>query len=119
MMFRKKYTLIWPYGKPIHTWEIECADGGLHVHITEGEPDWYGGIEVHYRTAPDYMKHSAPSHHDCPVLGGICWHDGSSLQAREHWIPMWQGCGGDHDFMFRMIDAELRERFCLGTEDDD
>ena len=52
--------------------------------------DYYGGIETHYKTPPDYMRDKKPSHVHCPFIDdlGACWHDGSSFQAEKYidWI---------------------------------
>ena len=46
-----------------------------------GSP-WIGGIECHAATGE-----GEPSHDPCWVLGGRCWHDGSSLQFSEEIAP--------------------------------
>ena len=43
----------------------------------KGEPCWPGGFEVHGRSGDG---DGSPG---CSVLGGQCWHDGSSLSASE------------------------------------
>jgi len=48
---------------------------------------YMGGIETHYRQPPDYMRDDPPTFEDCDVLRGLCWHDGSSLAASEHYLP--------------------------------
>jgi hypothetical protein len=111
-----KYEYTIQFGQSKHAWYVEGARMGVHVHITESalskvEEDYryYGGIEYHYRTPPSYMKDDAPSHHDCRLLGGICWHDGSSLAATEIWIPRWESNPHDHNGMFNMIIAKMEE----------
>jgi len=43
-----------------------------------GEPCWVGAFEVHNRAGD-----GEPSRSSCSVLGGNCWHDGTTLYARE------------------------------------
>jgi hypothetical protein len=91
---------------------------GLHLHISEMVdgykpeygPETSGGIGIHYRTPPDYMKDDAPSCNPCWLIGGPCWHDGSSMQATEFWIPFWLANRNDHERMFRALEKELNDR---------
>jgi len=41
--------------------------------------EYLGGVEVHYKSAPEYMDKDKPSQDYCDYLGGPCWHDGSSM----------------------------------------
>jgi len=51
-------------------------------------------VETHQRTPMSYSSFKvAPDHPDCVVLGGPCWHDGTSLWAHEHWIPLYEALG--------------------------
>ena len=54
-----------------------------------------GGVEYHHRAAPDYMAGEDATHEHCWILGGPCWHDGTSLWASEHWIPLLEAAGED------------------------
>lgn len=102
-----------------HTWTCVGANGGLHLYIrephsayvSEGLQDPSGGIEVHYRYPPEYMADDAPSHDECWVLKCPCWHDGSSLQASERWIPMWELDRNDHEGIFNALRGEMATRF--------
>jgi hypothetical protein len=60
--------------------------GGLSLNIRESTAgERSAGLETHSR----YSLGSAPDHDRCHVLGGApCWHDGTSLYAQEHWLPM-------------------------------
>lgn len=104
------------YGGVEHTYEVTGRDGALHFHVSslpvrhEGLPEWSGGLEIHRRTCPDY-ENRPPSHHNCPLLGGICWHDGSSLYAAEVLIPRWEGVFPDHDEIFSWLAHEFDARF--------
>ena len=99
---------------PEHMWKVVSARMGIHLHITDlGEKNtamrYSGGIECHWRSPPDHMKDEVP-HKNCWVLGGVCWHDGSSMQATEHWIPLWLLAPNDHDEMFRLLQNALEEQ---------
>ena len=86
------------HGYDMHTWTTITAGGALHLHITDYGANWQdkeyfserfsGGVEVHYRTPPEYMKDDAPSQDKCWLLKCPCWHDGSSNWAMEIWVAM-------------------------------
>lgn len=74
--------------EPMHTWWIKGPHGGVHIWARlsklDGWPtEWIGGVECHWAECPDngtgWHKPDAPSHSDCWLLGGQCWHDGTSL----------------------------------------
>jgi len=54
-----------------------------------------GGVEYHHRAAPEYLFGKDAAHEHCWILGGPCWHDGTSLWASEHWIPLLERDGED------------------------
>lgn len=118
MNCQKKYEYTRRFGKAYHNWIVVGARIGVNLHITDlGEKDakefncdrYSGGIEVHYRSPSDYMKDDAPSHNHCWVLECPCWHDGSSMQATEFWVPFWLSNPHDHDRMFVALENRLRE----------
>lgn len=112
-----KYEYTNEFGTVRHIWSVYGARMGVHLHISDlGEERaakyadgrrYSGGIELHYRTPPDYMRDQAPASKACWLIGGPCWHDGSSLQADERWIPLWQSAPHDHERMFLMLQCEL------------
>lgn len=122
--YRCKYEYECRFGQPFHQWSLVAADGGLHLHITDlgikHEEKYHerysGGIEVHWRSPPDYMKDKPPSHDECWLLKCPCWHDGSSLQVSEFWIPKWLALKGDQDAMFELLESDMSNRF--GEVDD-
>ena len=67
-----------------------------------------GGVEFHYRAAPEYMESDEPSHDQCWILGGRCWHDGTSLWASEYWIPLLQS--GGEAAIWHALEYEYRKR---------
>lgn len=81
-----------------HIWSVVGQAGGVNIwaHPSAGRSwadEFYGGVEVHSRK-PMYGD-SAPSHDECWLIGGPCWHDGSSLYFSEHIEPMLRGRNGD------------------------
>lgn len=91
------------FGDKSHTYELVGRDGAIHFHVTEAKNgEFYGGIEEHHRTCPTYSDRP-PSHTNCRLLGGPCWHDGSSLYASEVLIPMWKLEFPNHDAVFAAL----------------
>lgn len=112
MRFRKKHQMTDRFGSGYrYSWSVECAHGAIEFWYSEfkalnKEIQKSGGIEVHYRQPPDYMKDDCPSHHDCPLIGDCCWHDGSSLQADD-----WYDMAGDHEAIFARLEQRAKEVF--------
>jgi len=121
MRFNSEYRYTKPYGKPVHTWSVVTAKGGMHLTINDsGEdarPRYHGGVETHWRQPPPYMEDAPPSHTNCWLIGGPCWHDGSSLWAKEHWIPIWHLDENDREGMLRRLEVAAEEMFTKETED--
>lgn len=80
-------------------WIVVGKEGAVdfhcsHTDFADCQSPWpqslgrTGGLEVHYSVPPDYMRDKAPHHEHCWILGGKCWHDGSSLYASEVLIPL-------------------------------
>ena len=68
------------------------------------------GVETHFSKCPEYMNGRPPSHTDCPyTLTGICWHDGTSLWASEHWVPGFEF--GGTDWIWSELEYQHRKRF--------
>lgn len=110
----EKYIYSKPFGSPRHHWELLGPKGALHFHasLTEGySPSC--GLEIHYFEPPDYMKDQAPGSVNCPIVGGRCWHDGTSLYASEHLWPIIRLYldKGQHDLVFELLRNEYKERF--------
>lgn len=75
-----------------HDWSLIGDSGAINVWAQPAgdaaifnEP-WYGGVEVHHATRPDYLSEAA-SHDLCWLLLKPCWHDGSSLFFSERIGP--------------------------------
>lgn len=104
-----KYTWIKQFNSVRHNWEFVGPRGGVnfHVSITDG----YGetaGLEFHH-----FSGDGAPDHVNCPLTGGHCWHDGTSLYASETLWPMIKPIlqSGDHETIFRFLEQEADRRF--------
>lgn len=109
-----KYTQ--QFGTPRHCWTCIGSKGALHLHISgphkyDGRENWGCGLETHYRQPPEYMVDDAPSHEKCWLIGVPCWHDGTSLYAEEHYLPLWLSNPHGHDAMFEHLQGEYRSRF--------
>lgn len=121
MQVRCEYKYSKPYGDANHMWTLTGRHGGLHLHIadlgerTDGIERFSGGLEVHYRAPPSYMENHAPNE-KCWLIGGACWHDGTSLYVSEFCIPFWLSAPTDHDRMFRFLEKEYAERFAKEDE---
>lgn len=80
---------------PHHTWWIKGERGGVHIwarqsKLNDWPTEWIGGVEVHHASPPDdsgWYKPDKPSHTDCWLLDGPCWHDGTSLYFSERITP--------------------------------
>lgn len=98
--------MVWTYqvvlrgGNVTHLWSLADKTGGIHISAnisswSDGSRQWLGGCETHYAKCPDYMSPNKPSCEHCWVLGGPCWHDGSSLYFSENVAPFlpnpWEG----------------------------
>lgn len=83
-------------------WIVVGKSGALDFHCTRGDSEVArrfgrsGGVEFHYRQPTSYMAADYGSTHEhCWILQGPCWHDGTSLWASEHWIPLLEREGED------------------------
>lgn len=102
---------------PRHMWEIVGPEGGVHFHasLTKGYPPSCG-LEFHHNQAAWLRMgrdNEAFHHRNCPLLGGPCWHDGTSLYASETLWPIIKSAleRGDHDSVFRCLEREYNDRF--------
>jgi hypothetical protein len=119
----QKYTWEKPFGSVRHMWQLVGPKGGIHFTANiwdRAGSDPACGLEVHYYEAPDYRRDEAPSQVNCWLIGGRCWHDGTSLYASETlWpmiVPMLRS--GDHDSIFRLLEHEADQRFrCEAVEE--
>lgn len=107
-----KYTWTNWFGTVRHNWEFSGARGGLnfHVSITPNYPPSCG-LEFHHVTPIN--EDTAPDHLHCPLTGGRCWHDGTSLYASEHLWPTIEALlkTGNHQTIFAVLEQEADHRF--------
>lgn len=108
--FQCEYVVKFSAGKWRHDYRVVCVLGGINFHYTDGY-DNSAGLEVHYRTPPDYMKENAPSNSPCSLIGAPCWHDGTSLYASEFLLPIIKGAKLDE--AFNVLTNECAKRFNL------
>lgn len=73
---------------------VKDARGAVHFHFRIDEtPSGFderfscAGVETHYAAPPEYMRDQPPSQEHCQYLDAPCWHDGTSLWARDRWLP--------------------------------
>ena len=116
---RKKF--VFPSGRA--EWCVSSELGSVSFWVSEHcellkerfTDEFYGGVEYHYteKTKPPYMD-EAYRHEDCVCNGGVCFHEGTSLWASEHWIPIILPLGDD------AIWSELEQNYekCLGKDSD-
>jgi len=118
--FRSKYIYNNNYGRPQHIWTVIHGQGAIHLHINDMGQEYAdkyridrysGGLEIHYRKPPLYMKNDAPSQDECWILKCPCWHNGSSLEASEIWIPQWLNDQHDHDRMLASLEQYATDQF--------
>ena len=106
-----KYVWSRPYdGCTNHWWELVTAWGGVHFHASVQDENKYDpsvGLEFHH-VRPLYREGDAPDHVDCPLTGGRCWHDGTSLYAREALWPIIEPMlrNGQHSAIFGVLENE-------------
>ena len=58
------------------------------------------------------MSNNPPSHDECHILKSPCWHDGTSLYAEEHYVPLLKF--GDHIAIFSSMVSDAKEQFSEG-----
>lgn len=107
-----KYTWTKPWGAARHNWSFVCAKGAVNFHAStysDNEPSC--GLEFHFVSPPHGDE--APAHLDCELTGGRCWHDGTSLYAKETLWPMIEPLllSGDHEMIFRFLEQDANRQF--------
>jgi len=92
-----------------HWWAVVGDLGGVHFWYSESKHDGqkYGGVEWHWRERTEDYHTETPSHDDCWVIGGPCWHDGTSLYADEVYIPMVGHV--DDDVIYRFLATDYQK----------
>lgn len=111
MKFRhQKYTWSRPFLTIQHRWEMVGPNGAIHftASVYEKEDNATCGLEFHHHSGE-----GAPHHLNCPLTGGRCWHDGTSLHATENLWPLIKGylSDGSHDIVFSLLEREYESHF--------
>lgn len=105
--YKYKYTLERYFNMGwYHSWVIESASGAVQLWFRVYDKidlEMAGGVENHYRECPYYMEGRAPSYHNCSIVGGICWHDGSSMAADNFREVMHNEYAPNHSLAFSML----------------
>ena len=119
--FRNEYRYAPRFDNPEHIWTCTGSLGAMHFHATDLGEEYEGkhgirfsaGLEIHSR-AP--LSDTAPNE-KCWLIGGPCWHDGTSLYAQERVVPYWRQEPDNHERMFRFLEREYENRFVSDRED--
>ena len=114
MKYQHEYKYSVLFSTEYHTWTCVSGRGGVHLSISvplEGQP--LANLEFHFRAPRN--SDDAPSHNQCWLLHAPCWHDGTSLYARERFLPRWERQPHDHDEMFILLEAEYER--CIAPPD--
>jgi len=119
--FTCKYTVKFWCNSWRHNYEVICNKGAINFHWVDyldrkDIPD-NAGLEIHYRIPPEYMEDRAPTHIDCQLTGGWCWHDGTSLYATETLLPMIKDATPEE--ALNVLCSECSDRFKLEGEGDE
>ena len=113
--YKYKYEKSYFAGSWSHSYSLVGRYGGLSLNIREYKDTPSAGLEYHYRQPKDYMD-DCPSHEKCHVINGPCWHDGTSLYARERYLPLFEA--GYEDLIFSFMTSDANEAFYPDKEDE-
>lgn len=110
-----KYTWSNPFTSVRHSWEFRGPIGGVSFNVSIMDDRGYDpscGLEFHHCSDPSNGG-QAPDHIKCPVTGGQCWHEGTSLYASEWVWPRVEGYlkDGDHATIFSILEGEYEKHF--------
>ncbi len=95
-----RYETRWILVGPLGAVDFHCANlrwlDEMRANLDCMDMPRSAGVEYHHRAKPTWMQARAgyPSQH-CWILGGECWHDGTSLWAMEVWLPILERDGED------------------------
>lgn len=97
----------WAEDKPMNRFRIVAQNDKGAVELWQGHvpdevtlPGPFGGVEIHSPVALHSWEPD-PDFYDCPILGGKCWTDGSSLTFSEGFHPLIQA--GDSEGVLSML----------------
>lgn len=68
---------------PGHGLSPDGTCGCMHRSLVTGrlEQYWPSGADVGYHARVPQWEEQEPIHDDCPVIGGVCYYDGSGMRA--------------------------------------
>src|SRR3546814_11841898 len=89
----RKYTWSKPFGSVRHCWQFVGPTGG--IHFTANVSAVFGtscDLKIHYAAGhvPVYLVNDAPGDINCWLIGGRCWHDGTSLLPTDTHVPLYE-----------------------------
>lgn len=100
---------------------VKNSAGAMEFWFWVGSDQWGesgiygGGVETHSAVPFKYSSDKeTPDHSDCRLIGR-CWHDGTSLYAREYVIPLFQEKGADA--VWSLLESRHSEEFPIVPED--
>lgn len=109
-----KYTWSKPHMSVNHDWSLVGPIGAVNFHVSM-TPGYSAsaGLEFHHTEAASYRCEEAPDHTSCPLTGGRCWHDGTSLYAMETLWPVIETLlrSGNHEAIFEVLEVEADRHF--------
>ena len=113
-----KLKRIYSFNNAKLNWAVIGERGGIQVWCLSHSIDC-GGVEVHSRSA--LHDWSNPSHSDCWLTGGACYHDGSSLYYTERVRSRVGWCWDERSFdpLWRFLLVEYKRRFECEAELDE
>lgn len=109
----RHHKYIWkrPFGTVSHSWDVVSLCGAISFHVSFYKPhEATCGLEFH---SAQPVGDRAPDHINCPLTGGRCWHDGTSMYAEEYVWPQVKPflAAGEHDEIFRILENEHDKHF--------
>lgn len=106
----KGHTYTWckPFTRIRHQWELRSAHGGITFWAMDISVSPTCGLELH---SIYQQGENPPDHINCPVTGGRCWHDGTSMYATDALWPLIEPYlkDGDHETIFRILEREAEK----------
>lgn len=109
-----KYTWSKPFDHVTHRWTLLTPTGAIDFHCTlVNGYDPSAGLEYHHTELANYLPNTAPDHVDCPLTGGRCWHDGTSMYAIDTLWPLIQPytLRAEHEQIFRILEEEAERHY--------
>lgn len=114
-----QYKMTPRFGSHHHDWVVHCEQGAVNFHVSivdDGSYEPSCGMEFHSRTSTG----GPPSHVDCGVIKGPCWHDGTSMYASR----LWEDLGlrqafeaGNHDAILQRLELEAFNHWSKDDEE--